>query len=88
MCPITMELADFNIYSTVLRAHLAHTKGQLLAQRFAKGYWIELYAVQNFFAEIWLLENKQGQVIEVNGFKNTCFLEPYLQGISLEIENK
>lgn len=83
-----MELADFNIYSTVLRAHLAHTKGQLLAQRFAKGYWIELYAVQNFFAEIWLLENNQGQVIEVNGFKNTSFLEPYLQGISLEIGNK
>jgi hypothetical protein len=81
-----MELADFNIYSTVLRAHLAQTKGQLLAQRFAKGYWIELYAVQNFFAEIWLLGNNKGQVIEVNGFKNTCFLDPYLHGIRLEIE--
>jgi hypothetical protein len=81
-----MELADFNIYSTVLRAHLAQTKGQLLAQRYVSGYLIELYAIQNFFAEIWLLGNSQGQVIEVNGFKNTCFLEPYLQAIRLEIE--
>jgi hypothetical protein len=81
-----MELADFNIYSTVLRAHLAQTKGQLLAQRFARGYCIELYAVQNFFAEIWLLGNKEGQVIEVNGFKNTTYLEPYLQAIRLETE--
>lgn len=81
-----MEVADFNIYSTVLKAHLAQTKGQLLAQRFVRGYWIELYAVQNFFAEIWLLGNKEGQVIEVNGFKNTSFLDPYLQVIRLEIE--
>ncbi|MGV3640443.1 MAG: hypothetical protein ACO1NZ_07990 [Adhaeribacter sp.] len=81
-----MEVADFNVYSTVLKAHLAQTKGQLLAQRFVKGYWIELYAVQNFFAEIWCLGHKQGQVIEVNGFKNTTFLDPYLQVIRLEIE--
>jgi hypothetical protein len=81
-----MELADFNIYSTVLRAHLAQTKGQLLAQRFVKGYWIELYAIQNFFVEIWLLGNNQGQVIEVNGFKHTRYLDPYLQAIRLEIE--
>lgn len=81
-----MELADFNIYSTVLKAHLAQTKGQLLAQRFVSGYLIELYAVQNFFVELWLLGNSQGQIIEVNGFKNTSFLEPYLQSIRLEIE--
>jgi hypothetical protein len=64
-----MELADFNIYSTVLRAHLAQTRGQLLAQRYESGYLIELYAIQNFFAELWLLGTDQGQVIEVNGFK-------------------
>jgi hypothetical protein len=81
-----MELADFNIYSTVLKAHLAQTKGQLLAHRSWRGYCIELYAVQNFFAEIWLLGNNQGPVIEVNGFKSTHFLEPYLKAIRLETE--
>jgi hypothetical protein len=81
-----MDLADFNIYSTVLKAHLAKTKGHLLAQRFVRGYWIELYAVQNFFVEVWLLGANTGQVIEVNGFKNTRFLDPYLHTIQLEIE--
>lgn len=83
-----MELADFNIYSTVLKAHLAQTKGQLLAQRFVSGYLIELYAVQNFFVEIWQLGNSQGQVIEVNGFKNISLLEPYLQTIHLALEHE
>lgn len=81
-----MKLADFNIYSTVLQAHLAHTKGQLLTQRYSGGYCIELYAVQYFFVEIWLLGDGPGTVIEVNGFKHTDHLEPYLQDIHLEIE--
>lgn len=82
-----MNLADFDSFSTPLQVYIAQTKGHFLGQRQVHRYLIKLYAIQNFYVEIWVLADNQKKLIEVTGFKNIIYLQPYLNMIELPIYN-
>nr|WP_293843024.1 hypothetical protein [uncultured Arsenicibacter sp.] len=56
--------------------------GTLLMTRRVSGYWLHLYALESFFAEIWICQ-KGYEVCLVRGFIDTSELEPYLLQVNL-----
>lgn len=57
-------------------------EGILLLNRRIPGYWLHLYAIGPFFAEIWICQ-KRYEVGLVRAFKETDDLEPYLVQIDI-----
>ncbi len=57
-------------------------EGKLLMTRRISGYWLHLYAIDSFFAEIWICQ-KGYDVCLVRGFIDTSELEPYLRQVNI-----
>ncbi|MGK7394673.1 MAG: hypothetical protein ACNS62_08870 [Candidatus Cyclobacteriaceae bacterium M3_2C_046] len=60
------------------RIHLARNNGTFLTMRVESNSLIELYAVGNFFVEIWYNQDHFEEKISVVAFKGTKYLDVYL----------
>ena len=77
-----MNLLYFLHQNHKQRAAWTRTNGKFLIVRESGAYSIYLYAVDNFFAEVWhrLADN---EIELVRGFRSTHLLAPYLEMIDL-----
>lgn len=77
-----MNLYDFFGNDHAQRAILVGEHGKFLTIRVSGEYSVCLYAMDNFFAEIWY-RIADNQVDFVRGFKSNALLEPYLELVDL-----
>ncbi len=63
-------------------------RGKLLGSRYQGGHKVELYALFNFYAEIFFTESADGirdsMIVKINPFCRISNLDPYLHHIKFE----
>ncbi|MGK7394672.1 MAG: hypothetical protein ACNS62_08865 [Candidatus Cyclobacteriaceae bacterium M3_2C_046] len=69
----------FSLFSESERVQITRKRGIFLTIRMYKGIYIELYAMDNFFVEIWYYESPMKVFTISKVFKNIQFLNPYLE---------
>jgi hypothetical protein len=78
-----MTLHDFEQLPTAEKARVVRESGSFLLVREGFRYAVSLYALGDFFAEVWVNKEK-GTVIEVKGFREAWRLDAYLDDVDLE----
>lgn len=76
-------LHTFSIMTWQEQVDSIWSEGILLLTRRVPGYWLHLYAVGPFFAELWICQ-KRYEVGLVRAFLDTSELEPYLLQIHID----
>ncbi len=77
-----MDHRTFNKLSDKGKCFHIKNNGTYLATRKESGCWINLYAINDFFAEVWfqLTDNK---IVYVSTFENITGMEKYLEKIDI-----
>ncbi len=77
-----MDFKTFNKLSDKGKCFHIKNNGSFLATRKESGCWINLYAINGFFAEVWfqLSDNK---IVYVSGFDNVNSMGKYLEIIDI-----
>ncbi len=78
-----MTLSDFERLPPAEKAEVLRQSGSFLLVREGFRYAVNLYALGDFFAEVWVNKEK-GAVIEVKGFREAWRLDAYLDDVDLE----
>lgn len=77
-----MSIRFFNRHTLAGRQEMIWAHGTFLAERSRRGYRIELYAIGDFFAEVWT--NPETNIIGlIRGLATKRALEPYTTGINI-----
>ncbi len=77
-----MTLHTFLLHNHEQRAAFVRAKGVFLTVRTSGDYQMVLFAIDNFFAEVWYRRADQ-QVKMVRAFRSTALLAPYLEQMEL-----
>jgi hypothetical protein len=77
-----MTLSDFEQLTQAEQAKVLRESGSFLLVREGFRYAVSLYALGDFFAEVWVNKEK-GAVIEVKGFREPWRLDAYLDDVDL-----
>jgi hypothetical protein len=77
-----MTLSDFEQLTQAEQAKVLRESGSFLLVREGFRYAVSLYALGDFFAEVWVNKEK-GAVIEVKGFREAWRLDAYLDDVDL-----
>lgn len=77
-----MDFRTFHKLSDKGKCFHIKNNGTYLATRKESGCWINLYAINDFFAEVWfqLTDNK---IVHVSMFDNIVGMEKYLEKIDI-----
>ncbi len=78
-----MILSDFERLPQAEKARVLHESGSFLLVREGFRYAVSLYALGDFYAEMWVNKEK-GLVIEVKGFREAWRLDAYLDDVDLD----
>lgn len=75
-----IELINFEDLRSSEKLDFTYFEGVFLSERVVFGYIIEIYALSNFFVEIWYggLEDGEQPFVKIKSFKSVKYLEPYL----------
>jgi hypothetical protein len=77
-----MTLHDFEQLPTARKAEVVRDGGRFLLVREGFRYAVSLYALGDFFVEVWVNKEKDA-VIEVKGFREAWRLDAYLDDVDL-----
>ncbi|RDV15343.1 hypothetical protein DXT99_09795 [Pontibacter diazotrophicus] len=77
-----MDLNDFQILTSDVRAEAVWVYGSFLAIRSEADHYVALYHMGSFFVEVWY-SPVAGEIAHTNGFSSAAFLDPYLQMIDI-----
>jgi hypothetical protein len=75
-----MRFTDFKLLPLPVQAHIICEKGVLLCERREDEYLIALYAVDEFYVEIYY-RGRNEEIEKFRSFHSTELLEPYLNTI-------
>jgi hypothetical protein len=78
-----MTYAEFENLPMAERAQLLREKGNFLMTREGLRYSVSLYAIADFFAELWLNMEKS-KVIDVKPFRESWRLNAFLDDLDLK----
>lgn len=76
----TIGLYIFKSMDTTDKLEKTYFQGVFLSERVVFGYIIEIYALDNFFVEIWYCGLRKGEepFVKIKSCKSIKLLEPYL----------
>ena len=77
-----MTLYQFSELKEPEQIAILAVMGKVIAERTLEGYFITLFQVEAFYAEIWQVE-KIRDFYKIRSFSNTDQLEPYLEYIDI-----
>ena len=77
---------QFNKLSLEQKAWNVEENGRYLLVRYTSRHKILLFSLSNFYIEVWIKEDNESDFImeKIVGFKDTDFLEPYLNLLSID----
>lgn len=78
-----MTLSDFERLPQAGKVEVLQENGSFLLVREGFRYAVSLYALGDFYAEVWVNKDKN-TVIEVKGFREAWRLDTYLDDVDLE----
>ena len=77
-----MHFTEFKNETLSRQAQLICRDGVYLSERTAGDYFVALYALFDFYTEVWY-RLQTSEVVTITPFQHTSLLEPYLAKISL-----
>ena len=77
-----MHFIEFKFQPLSMQAYLICQHGIYLSERAEGDYFVALYALFDFYVEVYY-RFKDSEVVIITSFHNTNLLEPYLKKISL-----
>ena len=78
-----MHFIDFKVLPLPEQAHLICQQGVYLSERSEGDYFVALYAVNDFYAEVHY-RFADSEVVMITSFYNTNLLDPYLAKVSIQ----
>lgn len=78
-----MHFLEFKLLPLSLQAHLICQQGIYLSERSEGHYFVALYAVFDFYAEVHY-RFEDSEVLMITSFYGTHLLEPYLQKVDVQ----
>lgn len=78
---------EYSTCSLSQKADYLYTKGIFLTFRFTRSHLIELYALEDFFVEIWMSNghiNNDQIILKIKALSGKEVLKPYLREISID----
>jgi len=75
-----IDLVNFEGLTSSEKLDYAYFEGVFLSERMVFGYIIEIYALGNFFVEVWYggLKDEETPYVKIKSFRSVKYLEPYL----------
>ena len=80
-----MKFAVFTKLSLVQQAEVLRCTGHHLADRAEHGCRLQLWALEDFYAEVWRLAGEE-RVLFINLFQKPALLHGWLEGVQLPEE--
>jgi len=77
-----MTLIEFERLPQAEKVEVLHQSGNFLLVRDGFRYAVSLYALGDFYAEVWVNKEKE-MVIEVKGFREAWRLDTFLDDVDL-----
>jgi hypothetical protein len=78
-----MHFPDFETQMLSQQAGVLCREGVYLSERRAGEFLIALYALFDFYAEVWYRQ-QSNELVMITPFQNTARLDPYLEKINLQ----
>ncbi|HEV7621662.1 MAG TPA: hypothetical protein VGO09_08015 [Flavisolibacter sp.] len=78
-----MKLSDFKLLPLKEQLDILYYQGSYIGKRKAGPVIIILYQLEEFYIEIYYTDYRR-HISRVNYFVSTCFLDPYLEQMTLE----
>jgi len=79
-----MKLSEFKQLPQKAQIDVLYNQGTYVGKRRAGSMIIVLYQVEDFYVEIYYREYRR-HISRINCFLSTCFLDPYLDQMNVEL---